>query len=64
MDREKFPVHFSLKGKKYFITFDTIAVNPDKGDREHFFDYIDETDVTKQGVLPVEERDSSEENTK
>ncbi|MBQ3221534.1 MAG: hypothetical protein IJB34_06205 [Clostridia bacterium] len=56
--------YYTLKGKKYFITFDTIAVNPDKGDREHFFDYIDETDVTKQGVLPVEERDSSEENTK
>ncbi|MBQ8322358.1 MAG: hypothetical protein IJX91_00145 [Clostridia bacterium] len=35
--------YYTIKGKKYFITYDKIASNPDYGDREHFFDYIDET---------------------
>lgn len=35
--------YYTLKGKKYFITYDRIATNPDRGDREHFFDYIDDT---------------------
>lgn len=35
--------YYTIKGKKYFITYDRIASNPDRGDREHFFDYIDET---------------------
>ena len=32
--------YYTIKGKKYFITYDKIASNPDFGDREHFFDYI------------------------
>lgn len=47
--------YYTIKGKKYFITYDKISVNPDKGDREHFFDYIDETDVTKQNVISSDE---------
>ena len=39
--------YYTVTGKKYFITYDRIASNPDFGDREHFFDYIDETDLTK-----------------
>jgi len=37
--------YYTIKGKKYFITYDRIATNPDKGDRAHFFEYIDETAV-------------------
>lgn len=37
--------YYTVKGKKYFITYEKIASNPDKGDREHFFEYIDETDL-------------------
>ncbi len=35
--------YFTLKGKKYFLAFDRIVKNPDRGDSENFFDYIDET---------------------
>ena len=35
--------YFTVKGKKYFVTFEDIATNDCKGDTEHFFDYIDET---------------------
>ena len=35
--------YYTLKGKKYFITYESIATNPDRGDSEHFFDYVDET---------------------
>ncbi len=36
--------YYTIKGKKYFITYDKIASNPDRGDREHFFDYITQTE--------------------
>lgn len=32
--------YYTLKGKKYFLTYEDIATNPDHGDSEHFFDYI------------------------
>ncbi len=32
--------YYTMKGKKYFLTFEHIATNPDHGDREHYFDYI------------------------
>jgi len=35
--------YFTVKGKKYFVTFDDIATNACKGDTEHFFDYVDAT---------------------
>ena len=40
---EQFTHYYTIKGKKYFITYERIASNPDRGDREHFFDYINET---------------------
>ena len=52
--------YFTVKGKKYFVTFEDIATNDCKGDTEHFFDYVDETgeaDGAKQeeNVINVEE---------
>ena len=35
--------YFTIKGKKYFVTFGDIATNECKGDTEHFFDYVDDT---------------------
>ncbi len=35
--------YYTIKGKKYFLTFEQIESNPDHGDSEHFFDYIEET---------------------
>lgn len=44
---EQFTHYYTIKGKKYFITYERIASNPDRGDREHFFDYINETGEDK-----------------
>jgi hypothetical protein len=48
--------YYTVQGKKYFITFDRIASNPDRGDREHIFEYIDETDMTKNAEEKQEEQ--------
>lgn len=37
---EQYVCYYTIKGKKYFISHDRIASNPDKGDVEHFFDYV------------------------
>ncbi len=34
--------YYTVQGKKYFLTYEQIATNPDHGDSEHFFDYIGE----------------------
>ena len=34
--------YYTIKGKKYFITYERIARNTDFGDSEHFFNYIEE----------------------
>ncbi len=40
--------YYTIKGKKYFLTFDNIATNPDHGDSEHFFEYIEENKETNK----------------
>ncbi len=37
--------YYTLMGKKYFLTYEQIATNPDRGDSEHFFDYITEKEA-------------------
>ncbi len=37
--------YYTVKGKKYFVTFEDIASNPDHGDSEHFFNYIAEEET-------------------
>ena len=49
--------YYTIKGKKYFITYDMISRNPDYGDKEHFFEYIDETATEKFGEEPVEKHE-------
>lgn len=39
--------YYTAKGKKYFITYEKIATNPDHGDRAHIFDYIDEVKTSE-----------------
>ncbi len=34
--------YYTVKGKKYFLSFEHIATNPDKGDSEHFFEYMEQ----------------------
>lgn len=57
----QFVHYYTVRGKKYFISFDRIATNPDKGDREHIFEYID---VTKLGQPQVQTDGLKEENNK
>lgn len=45
--------YYTMKGKKYFITYNSIATNPDHGDSEHFFEYIEE--IEKETVANEEE---------
>ncbi len=40
--------YYTMKGKKYFLTFEHIATNPDHGDREHYFDYMSEEEKTER----------------
>ena len=46
----EFVHYYTVRGKKYFISFDRIATNPDKGDREHIFSYIDATKLGQPQV--------------
>ena len=33
--------YYTITGRKYFITYEKIEMNTDRGDSEHFFDYIE-----------------------
>lgn len=39
---EQFVNYYTVQGKKYFITYDRIATNRDRGDSEHFFDTVED----------------------
>ncbi len=39
--------YYTIKGKKYFLTFDNIATNPDHGDSENFFQYMEDKEENK-----------------
>ena len=51
---EQYVHYYTMKGKKYFITFDRIATNPDHGDSEHFFKYIEEIEKEKETSINTE----------
>ena len=42
---EQFVNYYTVQGKKYFITYDRIAINRDRGDSEHFFETVEEPDA-------------------
>lgn len=44
---EQYVNYYTMKGKKYFLTYEKIATNPDHGDSEHFFDYIEDAPELK-----------------
>ena len=62
--------YYTMKGKDYFITYEGVATNPDFGDSEHFFEYIEEGEKAKEQLetaepetieVPVEEQNVSEQ---
>ncbi len=42
--------YYTVKGKRYFLTYEQIASNPDHGDSEHFFDYLGESETGEADV--------------
>ena len=46
----QFVNYYVLKGKKYFLSYEHIATNPDHGDSEHFFDYICDAMTTEENT--------------
>lgn len=54
---EQYVNYYTMKGKKYFITYDTIATNPDFGDSEHFFEYIEEIEKEEEKVVTEQENE-------
>ncbi len=47
--------YYTIKGKKYFITYETIATNPDYGDSEHFFEYMEEIEKSAEETVVNEQ---------
>ncbi len=45
---QQYVIYYTLEGKKYFITYESIATNPDRGDSAHFFEYIKEEEVVNE----------------
>ena len=41
---EQFVNYYTVQGKRYFITYDRIAINRDRGDSEHFFETVEDPD--------------------
>ncbi len=49
--------YYTMKGEKYFLTYDKIAENVDHGDSEHFFDYVEEpTPEAEQMEMDIEQK--------
>ena len=47
--------YYTIKGKKYFITYEAIATNSDHGDSEHFFEYMEELEREEEKAVVKEE---------
>lgn len=47
--------YYTIKGKKYFITYESIATNPDHGDSEHFFEYMEEIEKSAEETVVNEQ---------
>ncbi len=52
----QFVGYYTVRGKKYFVTFNSIETNPDRGDREHIFAYIDTPDMVQLPKEPAPQK--------
>ena len=57
--------YFTLKGKKYFLTYQAIESNEHRGDTEHFFSYVAEetTETTEESAEVETTEEAVQENT-
>ena len=65
---EQYVCYYTIKGKKYFISHDRIASNPDKGDVEHYFDYVQgeaqQLRIEERAFSPVAQQEEIKETQK
>lgn len=54
----QFVNYYTVRGKKYFITYENIESNPTHGDNEHFFEYVQEGE--KQQAAQETEKQENE----
>lgn len=47
---EQYVCYYTIKGKRYFLSRDKIAENPDKGDAEHFFAYVQNAEAQQLSI--------------
>lgn len=55
----QFVNYYTVQGKKYFVTYDRIATNRDRGDSQHFFDTMEDpdeegTEAQEEGIAGLE----------
>lgn len=55
--------YFTLKGKKYFITYESISRNEHHGDTEHFFSYVAEGEAAQESTREELTEEPQEEST-
>lgn len=58
----QFVSYYTVRGKKYFVTFNSIEINPDKGDREHIFAYIDPPTIGETQTLAENKNNENQNN--
>lgn len=61
---EQYVHYYTIKGKKYFVTFESITANPDYGDSEHFFEYVDGKESASAEAKEEPEAQIKEEENK
>ena len=57
---EQFVSYYTVKGKPYFITYEKIATNRDRGDSERFFEPVE--DPEDFGILRADDEDGGAAN--
>lgn len=56
----QFVNYYTLTGKKYFITYESIATNESHGDSEHFFDYMQPTEEVAEETVETQATETIE----
>ena len=50
---EQYVCYYTVQGKRYFVSHDRIADNPDRGDVEHYFDYVQSGEVQQLAIEEI-----------
>jgi hypothetical protein len=50
---EQYVCYYTVQGKRYFVSHDRIADNPDRGDVEHYFDYVQSGEAQQLAIEEI-----------